>query len=177
MADFDTRARAPEVGRTSILGIAQRGVIGGPTITTLKVVTLRAPQFGFTLADREDFLTQQLPNGVDRFIALFTTMPDRAGLGGIEALGGGYVRVAHQSWRGIVVANFIARRANVGAVVFPTLTDDLTVVGWGAFDAVLSGNIKAFGLLRNADGKARVFDLASGDDPTFLDGELQVGIQ
>ncbi len=177
MADFDTRAIAPKTGRATTLGVAHHGVIGALATTVTNIISLRPPQFGFPLAARQEFMIQQLPNGVDRYIALFSTMPDRAGRGGVEAVGSGYVRVVHDAWRNIVVGGFIARRANVGEVIFATLTGDLTVVGWGAYDLAVGGELQAFGLLRNADSKARVFDLALGDDPTFLDGELQVGIQ
>jgi len=177
MADFDSRGITSTGRAAGQLGHDHRGAIGAPTVIVTQILSLRPPQFGIPLAAREAFLVQQLPNGIPSFIALYSTMPDRAGVGGVEAVGSGYARVSHSNWRGLVVGGFIARRTNVGDVVFAALTGDLTVVGWGAYDAAVDGELLAFGLLRNADGKARTFDLATGDDPTFLNGELQVGIQ
>lgn len=177
MADFDARGN-PLALRTLDEGWEHRSAnINAPVITVTEVISLRPPQYGLPLVDRHAALADALPNGESRWIALFTTMPNRAGVGGVEASGSGYARVEHTSWRPLTVGGFIARRANVGEVVFATLTDDLTVIGWGAYDADVDGNLKAFGLLRNVGGKALTFELAAGDDPTFLDGELQIGIQ
>lgn len=148
-----------------------------PVTPPTVVVPLRTPQYGIPLAARQTFLTAQLPNGGPTYAALFSTMPDRAGVGGVEAAGSGYARVAHTAWVNSTLEGFVARRANVGAVTFATLTGDLTVVGWGIYDAPTAGNLLAFGLLRNVDGKAHVFSLASGDEPAFQDGQLILGIQ
>lgn len=177
MADFDARGN-PQALRALDEGWDHRSAnINAPVITVTEVLSLRTPQYGLPLVDRHACLADALPNGESRWIALFSVMPSRAGVGGTEASGSGYARVEHTSWRPLTVGGFIARRANVGEVVFPTLTDDLKVIGWGAYDAEVDGNLRAFGLLRNVDGKARTFELGAGDDPTFLDGELQVGIQ
>lgn len=141
------------------------------------VVSLRPPQYGIPLATRVAWMREVLPNGTPRYIGLFTSMPSRAGVGGTEASGSGYARVMHQSWRDVIVGGFAARRANSGAIRFAALTDDLDVIGWGAWDASSGGTLRAFGLLRNSDSVARVFHLAAGDTPGWNDGELQVVVQ
>ena len=162
----------PEIDGTDFYALHDLATAG-----SFQIVALQQPQFGIPLADRLQFLTDQVPNGSDSYVALFTTLPNRAGVGGVEATGSGYARVAHNAWVNGVVADFIARRRNVGQVTFPALTDDLTVIGWGIYDAAVAGNLRAFGVLRNADSQPRVFSLASGDQPQFLSGELQFGIQ
>lgn len=147
-----------------------------PGSNTTTIVSLRTPQYGIPLAARQAFLAQQLPNGVASYVGLFTSMPTRAGVGGTEASGSGYARVSHASWRSSVHAGFVARRHNNGEVRFAALTDDLTVVGWGAWNAASGGTLLAFGLLRNEDGDARVWELAALDTPGWPDGELVVGI-
>jgi hypothetical protein len=66
---------------------------------------------------------------------------------------------------------------NNGEVTFAALTGDLQAVGWGVWDAATDGTLRAFGLLRNVDGLARVFNFAALDEPRFLSGELAIGVQ
>jgi hypothetical protein len=147
-----------------------------PGTNTTTIISLRAPQYGIPLSARQAFLAQQLPNGTPSYVGLFTSMPTRAGVGGTEASGSGYARVAHSSWRSSVFGGFVARRHNNGEIRFGALTGDLTVVGWGAWDAAADGNLLAFGLLRDDDGNARVWELAELDTPGWPDGLLIVGI-
>lgn len=141
---------------------------------SVEVVSLRAPQYGIPLAQRLAWLRALLPNGTAAYVGLYTAMPSRAGVGGVQA---GLTRVAHSDWRDVVVGGFVARRANSGEVRFATLAADLTVVGWGVWNALTNGDLLAFGILRNSDGQSRTFNLGAGDDPVFTDGSLQVGLQ
>jgi hypothetical protein len=151
---------------------------GASVSTTTTLVTLRAPQYGIPLAEKIAWLRTLLPNGTPRYIGFFTTMPARNGLGGVEAVGSGYVRVAHSSWRDLLLGTHVARRINSGLLEFAPLTDDLTLVGWGAWDSSdLDATLKAFGLLRNPDGQPRIFDVGVNDTLRWNDGELQIGIQ
>ena len=132
---------------------------------------------GILLAQRQTWLADLLPNGgADRYVGLFSAMPDAAGVGGTEATGASYARVLHNAWHTSVTDVNTARRANTGTITFPVLTGDLTVRGWGIWDASVAGNLKAFGYLRTSDGKPVVLYLAADDEPLFGDSELQVGI-
>lgn len=145
--------------------------------TDAAVVSLRPPQYGLPLAQRVAFLRALVPNNGETYVGFFSSMPTRAGVGGVECVGSGYVRTLHQAWRDIIVGGFVARRANVGEVRGPTLTGDLTISGWGIWSASSGGSLLAFGLSRNSDGTARVFQLGADDVPRFVDAELQFGIQ
>lgn len=136
---------------------------------------VRPPQYGIPLALRQSWLTASVPSGSPSEVGLFSSMPDRAGIGGTECSGSGYARVSHSAWRNSPISGYIARRANTGPIEFATLTGDLTAIGWGIWNG--SGTLVAFGLLRNADGLPQIFSLAAGDQPRFSDGELQWGIQ
>lgn len=141
---------------------------------TAQVVSLRSPQYGIPLQQRLTWLRALVPNGSPSYVGLFTAMPTRAGTGGSEAA---ISRVAHSTWRDVVVGGFVARRANSGEVRFDALAADLSVIGWGIWNASSAGGLLAFGLLRNSDGQSRIFNLASGDSPVFTDSSLQWGLQ
>lgn len=101
---------------------------------------------GASNAEESRLLGLSLPQGTDVWIALFTTMPDADGVGGVEAAGSSYARVAHQDWvtsvRESDGVSFTERRNN-GDIEFPTLTGALDgVVGWGAYDASTGGALR-----------------------------------
>lgn len=142
-----------------------------------EVISLRSPQYGIPLAQRVAWMRELLAHGTPYYVGMFTGMPTRAGTGGVEASGASYARVAHSDWRDVIVGGFVARRANSGQIRFAALSGDLSVIGWGIWDTITGGTLRAFGLLRNSDGQSRIFHLASGDTPGFTDGALQVGLQ
>jgi hypothetical protein len=177
----------PLVGQQ--IPIAQHVVSGGRSVSrplldsvtveaeAATVVSLRPPQYGLPLAQRLAFLRQLVPNNGSTYVGLFAVMPARTGVGGTECSGSSYARVLHQAWRDVVVAEFIARRANVGEIRLPQLTGDLEAAGWGIWSASTGGTLLAFGLTRQANGQATVFEFATDDTPRFISGELQFGIQ
>jgi hypothetical protein len=142
------------------------------------LIQVRAPQFGIPLYAKQRVLQEQLPSGAARYVGLFSSMPDRAGVGGVEAFGSGYGRVLHSSWTNEVIGGFIARRTNEGAIEFQPLTGNLRVIGWGIWDAPTLGLIQALGLLRiEGTGNPLVFSLENTDIPRFSSHALTVGIQ
>lgn len=148
----------------------------GVSSSVVEIVSLRTPQYGIPLAQRVAFMHQLLPSGGDaRHVGLFSSMPTRAGVGGTECSGSGYARVTHNLWRDVIVGGFVARRANSGEILFAALTGDLVAVGWGVWND--DDELQTFGLLRNEDGSARIWEMGVGDQPRFGDGTLQAGIQ
>lgn len=121
-------------------------------------------------------LTALLPNGTNRYVALFTTMPAADGSGAVEAAGSSYARVACSAWINATVSG-ITYRKNNGAVAFTALTGALSgVVGWGIYDASTSGNLIAFGYVRDVGGTAVTKNFVSTNQPRFLDQELKIGV-
>lgn len=82
-----------------------------------------------------------LPSG---FLALFTTLPNDDGTGGVEVTGGAYARVsfAGAAW-GVASSTDPVTITNSGALIqFATPTVAWgTVVGFGIFDAITGGNL------------------------------------
>lgn len=154
--------------------------VGGDNViqqTVFQIVSLRSPQYGIPLAVRLEWMRVLIPNGTPSYVGLYSVMPGRDGIGGEEASGNGYARVSHSNWRDVVVAGFVARRANTGEIRATALTGDLTVVGWGIWNAATDGDLLGFGLLRNVDGTSRIFELGATDEWGWTDGALQVGVQ
>jgi hypothetical protein len=146
-----------------------------PEVVT-EIVSARPPQYGIPLAQRQVELGRLIPNGVDSYVGLFSGLPSTSGTGGTEATGSGYARVAHSRWAFDVTGSII-RRINVGVITFPDLTAQLSVRGWGIWDAASGGNLLAFGLLRTGGGAPIVHTMSATDTPRFSHGELRVGIQ
>lgn len=121
-------------------------------------------------------LAANLPGGTNRYVALFTTLPDTDGTGGVECTGSSYARVLHTAWTN-AVADDITYRKNNGTIEFAALSDVLSgVVGWGIFDALTNGNLIAFGEVRDVSAVAVTKDFVAGDQPRFLDQELKVAV-
>jgi len=101
-------------------------------------------------------------------VILFTTLPDDAASGGVEATGGNYAAV--------MVANTDAEwsrtnsvATNVNAISFPVLNGSIgTVLGWGLKDA--GGVLRYWGAFDAADQKAYV----ANDQPIIPAGALTV---
>lgn len=71
------------------------------------------------------------------YVALYTTLPNEDGTGGVEVTGGSYARQAVTF--DAPIAN---QTTNSGDITFPTATADWgTVVGFALLDAVTVGNL------------------------------------
>ena len=178
MPDFDARGFTQRTGiDDGQAGLDQRGFINGGISTTIEVpVTVAPAGFGIPVTEKRACLSAILPNGVPRYAGLFTGLPDAAGLDGVEAVGSGYARVLVSGWSFEVIGH-VVRRVNNAAIVFPTLTGPLTIVGWGVWDAATDGELKAFGRTLVAKGVPLSFALEEDDTPRFLAGEFRVGLQ
>lgn len=132
---------------------------------------------GLTETASNTALEAILPNGTNLYVGLYAALPTaRDGTGGTEAAGSGYARKLHTAWVNVVESG-ISKRKNNGAITFAALTDALPgVVGWGIWDALTSGNLIAFGPIRDASGNEISKDFANTDEPRFPDQELAVGI-
>lgn len=108
------------------------------------------------------------------YVALFTTIPNDAGSGGVEVTGSGYARIQHgpldTKWAAPVAGNGVF--ANIGVVQFGAPTTNWgTVTAFGLYDAVTGGNLLAKGSL------ATNVTINSGDPaPAFADGTVSVTI-
>ena len=70
------------------------------------------------------------------YVALFTTLPNDAGAGGVEVSGGSYARKAVAF---AVAAN--GQTSNTGDLIWDQATTDWgSVVGFGIYDAASAGN-------------------------------------
>lgn len=117
-----------------------------------------------------------LPEGTNRYIALFTVLPGEDGTGGTEASGSSYARKAHSSWVNDTSGD-VTRRKNNGNITFAALTGSLSgIVGWGIYDALSSGNLIAFGPVLDSGGNEVTKNFVATDQPQFLDQELKIGL-
>lgn len=99
------------------------------------------------------------------YVALFTTLPDEAGTGGVEVTGTGYTRVQHgpsdATWAAPVGGNGVF--SNLGAIQFGSPTTDWgVIVGYGIFDASTEGNLLIAHLLTGGPITVNSGDLAPG---------------
>lgn len=116
-----------------------------------------------------------LPNGTTRYVALLATVPtDEIGTGLVECTGSNYSRKGYSAWLSVTVETGLIARANNGAIEFNVLSNRLTVAGWAIYDAVSSGNLLAFGEMRDVDGNTTSLNILAGRTPRFLDQELLV---
>ena len=125
----------------------------------------------------EQALIGILPNGTNVYIGLLTSLPTaRDGTGLVEATGSGYVRKAWLAWTNVTDAG-VTKRQNNGPVSLDALTGALAgIVGFGVWDAATSGNLLAYGPIRDAAGATTTKDLIATDEVRFLDTELKIGI-
>lgn len=132
---------------------------------------------GLTDYGEQQALIGILPNGTNRYVGYFTTLPTADdGTGGVEATGSGYARKVHAAWLNTAAAP-ITYRVNNGAIEFTALTADLEdIVGWGIWDAAAAGNMIAFGPLLDSGGNEITKTFTSGNQPRFPDQELKVGL-
>jgi len=132
---------------------------------------------GLSQYGAEQSLLALIPAATARYIALFTSIPDFDGGGGVEASGSGYARKSHSAWA-TATASDVTRRSNTGAITFAALTGALNgITAWGMYDAAVAGNLIARDYIRDSNGDAISRDFIATDQPTFSDGELKIGIQ
>jgi hypothetical protein len=108
------------------------------------------------------------------YIALFNTLPDEAGLNGLEVSGAGYARVRHgpadANWSATAGGN--GQLSNLTPVTFGTPTTDWnTIVGFGIYDALTGGNALILTPLETP------ITVKAGDPPpVFAVGDLVITI-
>lgn len=135
---------------------------------------------GLSVLSTKDWMSTELPAGVDRWVALFTTLPRKDGTGGIEISDAWYARIAHQTWITEVVDEDLVRRKNSTSITFASNSSGapVTVVGWGVFDEDGSlgneGTLRAWGPTRSAGGVEQPYTIPDGDTPSFVSFSLQV---
>jgi len=131
---------------------------------------------GLTDYGEQQALIALLPNGTNVYIGFFTVLPTADdGTGGTEASSGGYARKDHQAWINAAEAP-ITYRVNNGAITFTALTEDLVAVGWGIWDASVAGNLIAFGPILDVGENEITQTFTSGNQPSFVDQELKIGL-
>lgn len=106
------------------------------------------------MSDMSDYLEAQIGNVLFRsqaawkpaaiWIALFTTIPNEDGTGGVEVSGGSYARVqvaqADAQWNAPAGGNGLF--SNVNDIAFPTPSANWgTVTAFGIYDASSGGNL------------------------------------
>lgn len=113
------------------------------------------------MAHKSNFLENAILNYVYRgvampaltslYCALYTTLPDEAGAGGVEVTGGSYARQAiarnTSEWKDPSTATQ-GMTENTNAITFPTASAGWgTVLGAGLLDASSGGNLLVFNTL------------------------------
>ena|SRR5215217_4490857 len=113
------------------------------------------------------------------YVALFSTLPNNAGTGGVELSAGNYARVALATTNAAInapAANGTDRRIdNVAAISFGTASADWApsgtpCVGFGLFDAVTAGNY----LGGNTFAQSKI--IQTGDPVQFAAGALDIDL-
>lgn len=108
----------------------------------------------------------------NRYIALFTTLPQDDGTGGVEVVtvGTNYARVLEAGvppWK----SDGPGERSNNATLTFPQASAAWgTILGFGLYDASTGGNLLMFGSL------ATPKSINNGDQPSFAVGALQVSL-
>jgi len=130
---------------------------------------------GITVYEQKRYFADAFPNGTNVYVALFTSLPNSAGEGGIECAEAWYARKAHQQWVSTVIGTSVVRRSNVGAIEMAAVgggDPDVTIVGWGVYDAATDGNLRWAGPLRDAGGVETPITLSTPDQLRWTEGEL-----
>lgn len=106
-------------------------------------------------------------------VALYTTLPDLAGVGGVEFTAAGYARCGHSTWETIAGSGTVQTfRTNSGPIAFLELAAAVSgAVGFALWDG---STMIALGRFVNSRGVFVTFDFVIGDRPRFVAGELRV---
>lgn len=103
------------------------------------------------------------------YIALFTVTPTVAGTGGTEVSGGSYARATVTNNNTNWTTASASSKSNATAITFATPTAGWgTVISFGIYDALTSGNLLYFGTLSTAK------PITTGDAVSFQSGTLVV---
>lgn len=103
------------------------------------------------------------------YIALFTVTPTIAGTGGTEVSGGSYARATVTNNGTNWTTAAAGSKNNATAITFATPTAGWgTVISFGIYDALTSGNLLYFGTLSTAK------PITTGDTVSFQSGTLVV---
>lgn len=89
--------------------------------------------------------------GTSFWVALYTTVPEPDGTGGVEVTGGSYARVetTQASWNNAsIVPTYVSKTDNASDITFPTSTASWgTVNGFGILSASTAGTLLVGGSL------------------------------
>lgn len=135
------------------------------------LVPRRSDHLGLTLDHRRTILAEQLPSGTRLYVGLFTIMPDRTGVGGTEVSMPNYRRAEIEEWMSVDVGAQV-QRTNGITLLWPVFTEAAVLVGWGAWDAMSGGILRAFGWLRAESEDPITFPVGVGSSPGVPVGEL-----
>lgn len=92
---------------------------------------------GWPVAIRNAFLDGQILSTY--YLALYTTLPDNEGAGGVEVSGNGYARVQLSD----IAAAASGNKTNGADIEFPVSTGAWgTIVGYGVYSAITAGTFK-----------------------------------
>jgi hypothetical protein len=109
-----------------------------------------------------------LPDGVDRYVALFTTPPGPDGSGGVEVSTDGYARPSHGSWL-TVQAGVVWTRSNslaIEFVNFPLPVELGRIEAVGIYDQAVGGNLLLWALTTQLE------NISADDQVRFIAGQL-----
>jgi uncharacterized protein YmfQ (DUF2313 family) len=110
-------------------------------------------------------LAEFFPNGENRWVSLFTTIPDAGGVGGVESI---VDRQAVSSWTYDEQGNRVCRQR----VTFDPPGTEEEIQGYGIWDAETGGNLLAFGPAQVYPGGFTWMPLRAWDFIKILQGEL-----
>lgn len=103
------------------------------------------------------------------YIALFQTVPNDAGTGGLEVSGGSYARVAAANNSTVWPNASGGTKTNGTTLTFPSATASWgTVNGYGIYDASTAGNLLFWATL------AATLTIGSGTTPFFSPSALSI---
>lgn len=101
----------------------------------------------------------------NRYVALFSTVPDDDGAGGVELSGSGYVRILFTDWTAAVEAGNVVSAENNTEIAFAAASGAwVTIVGAGLYTELSGGTFKgAKALTANKDiSSGEIFRIAAG---------------
>ncbi|MDG4551956.1 MAG: hypothetical protein P9F19_02005 [Candidatus Contendobacter sp.] len=120
------------------------------------------------------FRTTAVAKPAKIYVALFTTLPNEANVGGVEVSGGNYARVQNgpsdAAWSAPSGGN--GQISNIPSIAFNNPTADWgTIIGFGLYDALTAGNLLIFAPLSSPK------TINAGDPPpAFSPGALTIMI-
>lgn len=168
MSELGHRSSTATSGRAVVGGVRGHGATTSEITSESAFEVVRGDYLGLTLARRRAVLEAELPYGTEWFVGLFTEMPDRTGLGGVEV---DLARVSISRWV-TVIRGANARRTNARALTWGALASEATLVGWGVWTAATEGELRAFDFLRNDDFDPITHTIAASFAPGLAAGRI-----